>query len=152
MKDNKILFTAKQKANEIFINEGNDVHIKKDKMIKKSKIIQNLDGFNDVITDEQEFKIKYDQANFSLEVTFMHNGMNTNWAPKNIQNLKNLNGQFDHIPIQSKKNIILQNQARHTTFIFRKMDKKCFEAECHLSVSPLVVFAIAISQIIGPYN
>lgn len=156
IKDKEILFTAKQKDNEIFIGKGNEVHINDSKINKIATITQNNDGYNIVTTEDQEFKIQYiidnSKKSYSMKVKFIHEGLKINWSPKIPMNREKIRGMYNHQPIQSKKNIFLQNQAKHTTYIFRKMNKKTFEAECHSTVSPLIIFSIAISQIVGPYD
>ena len=66
-------------------------------------------------------------------------------------NPEQLCGKYNRKPIKSKKNIILQNKSRHTTFIVRKMDKLIYEAECNPTLSPIIAFSLAISEIIGPF-
>ena len=60
--------------------------------------------------------------------------------------------KFNHIPIQSKKNLMLKNKDGHPTFLVRKMDKKTYEIECFPTLSPLIIFALGISDIVGPYS
>lgn len=59
MKDGKIICMAKQKDNEIYIGEGQDIHISKNKIKNTVTITRNPEGYNIVSTDDQEFKIKY---------------------------------------------------------------------------------------------
>ncbi|KAK8836508.1 hypothetical protein M9Y10_037768 [Tritrichomonas musculus] len=156
--DNKVIYTAKQKDHQIFIGEGNEVHINENKMKRSATITQSREGYNIVSTEDQQFKINYLRTNpnefkksFSMKLTFMHNGLMIYWCPKIPTKYEKIYGEYQRQPIQSKKNILLQNKARHTTFIVRKMDKKIFEAECHSTFSPLIAFSIALSQIVGPF-
>lgn len=73
------------------------------------------------------------------------------WKPKIIENKEQLYGLYNKIPIKSKKNIILQNKHRHKAFIVRKMNKNLSEAEYNSSISPVIAFSIALSQIVGPF-
>lgn len=147
-KEGRILYTAKHKAKDIFISEGNDIHIHDNKF----KISQNSEGYNIVNTDDQEFKITYiptgTKKQYSLETSFVHEGKKLYWSPKESD--ANLNGEFNHVPIPSKKNIVLKNPAGSPTFIFRKMGNDVYEAECLSSLNPLVIFSISLSQIVGP--
>ncbi|KAK8838646.1 hypothetical protein M9Y10_032682 [Tritrichomonas musculus] len=151
-KDNQILYMAKIKNNEIFIGPGNNFHISENKIENTAHIVRDYQGYNIVNTDDQEFKIKYLKYGdkYSMNVSFSHKGTRLNWRPKQPKNSTSYNGEFHHQPILSKKNIILQNPRNHPTFILRKMDKKMFEAECHPGVNPIIVFSVALSQILGP--
>lgn len=156
LKDKKVLFMAKQKLNEIFIGEGENFHIKEMKFENSAKICQNADGYNVINTDDQEFKVTYVpvgyKKHFSLKTSFTHNGKKLDWSPKEIENMSKLVGEFNHMPIQSKKNLLLKNKAGHPTFLVRKMDKKTYEIECLPSLNPLIIFALGISDIVGPYS
>lgn len=156
--DDRLLFSAKQKINQIFIAEGKNIHINDKQIKKKATITQNRRGYNVIRTEEQDIKIKYLRTNpndfkksFSLKISFLHGNSLVSWIPKFLKNNEKLNGSFNHHPLHSKKNIILQNRSKNTTFIIRKMSKNGYEAECHSSLSPLIAFSIAISQIVGPY-
>lgn len=155
IKDGQVICSAKQKDNELVIAEGDKVHIRNDK--KNSAIItQNREGFNIVSMGDQDFKISYVpiglDKKYSMKVSFVHKTTKLTWTPKIPKYATCINGEYAHIPLHSKKNIILQNPFGHPTFILRKMKKMAYEAECHPGVSPLVVFAISLSQIVGPYS
>ncbi|KAK8881512.1 hypothetical protein M9Y10_004249 [Tritrichomonas musculus] len=155
----KILFTAKQKIHQIFIGDGNEIHINDKSKQKRAIITQSTDGFNMVNADDQSIKIIYCRTSpnqfkkkFSLYFDFMHCNSMVHWKPKPFENEEKLKGSYNRQPIHSKKNIILQNKAKHTTFILRKMNKQLYEAECHSTISPIIVFSIALSEIVGPFN
>lgn len=151
-KDNQVLYMAKIKENEIYIGEGQNFHISENKIENTARITRDCRNYNVVNTDDQEFKVKFLQygTKYSLNTTFSHHGTQLTWRPKGPKNESSYNGEYNHVPKPSRKNIILQNTSNHVTFILRKMSKKSFEVECHPGVSPLVVFSIAISQITGP--
>lgn len=154
IKDGKVILSAKQKDNEIVIAEGNEVHLRYEGKCS-CRITQNRE-YNIVSLRDQEIKINYvskgPDKQYSMKFSFDHKGTKLSWSPKRPKNETSFNGEYCHIPIPSKKNIILQNPSRHPTFIVRKMKKQIFEAECHPAVNPNIVFAISLSQIIGPYN
>ena len=153
MKDNKIIYMAKIKNNSILIGEGDDFHIRDNKYVNTAKITRYRNGYNIVSTNDQEFKIEYlywSDGSYSLKVSFNHQVNQLNWRPKKTKKLTRFKGGYNHVPIQSKKNTILQNSSNLSTFIVRRMSKKLFEAECNQAVNPLIVFAIALSQIVGP--
>ena len=152
MKDNQVICMAKQKDDEIYIGEGNDVHISENKSNNTAIIIRTRNRFNVVETNDQEFKIKYvkNGINDSIEVSFDHNGTRLEWRYKQPKRFASYKGGYGNAPIVSKKNLILQNPFNKPTFIVRKMSKKVYEAECNPNVKPMVVFAIALSQILGP--
>lgn len=86
--DGRILYTAKQRANEIFIGQGNDVHIHENKFDNSAQILQNSDGYNIVNTDNQQFKIAYvpigTKKQYSLQTSFNHKGKMLDWSPKEM--------------------------------------------------------------------
>lgn len=151
LRKGRVLYMAKQKNNDIFIGEGSDFHIHEKKFDNSAKISQNSEGYNIVNTDDQEFKIVYvpfgSKKQYSLKTSFVNRGKRVAWIPSFSNNF---NGESNHVPIQSKKNILLKNKAGHPTFIVRRMSKICFEVECHSSLNPLIVFSLGISQIVGP--
>ena len=155
LKDGKVILCAKQKDNEIVIAEGNEVHIRNENK-NSARITQNREGVNIVSMKDQEIKIRYVvlgvDKQYSLKLSFFHKGTKLTWNPKQAKYATSFNGEYCHIPVQSKKNIILQNPSKHPTFIVRKMKKMTYEAECHPAVNPNIVFAISLSQIVGPYN
>lgn len=154
----EVLFAAKQKINQVFICDGKEIHINDKKTKKRAIITQNTEGYNIASIDDQIIRINYYRTNpsqfkkyFSLKLSFINNDIFHHWTPKVLKKPEQLYGSYNHHPIKSKKNIILQNKEKHTTLIVRKMSKKLYEVECHSSISPIIVFSIAISQIIGPY-
>ena len=155
LKGNKVLYMAKQKMNEIFIGEGDNFHIHERKFENSASILQNGEGYNIINTDDQEFKVIYvpigSKKQYSLRTSFIHNGSKLDWSPKEVVNLNNLNGQYNHAPMPSKKNIILKNKSGHPTFLVKKVAKKTYEIECYPTLSPLVIFSLGISEIVGPY-
>lgn len=152
--DGRILYTAKQKQNEIFIGQGNDVHIHENKLENSAQILQNSEGYNIVNTDEQQFRINYilygSKKQYSMQTSFNHKGKMLDWSPKDPESITSYAGEYNHEPIPSKKNTILRNPNGNPTFLFRKMAKNTFEIECVNALNPLIVFAIGISQVVGP--
>lgn len=156
VKDGQTILSAKQKDNEIFICSGNDVHINEEKFRNDARITQNRQYFNIITTDEQTFKITYIpkgfDKQFSMKLTFVYKQSQLTWTTKYPKVPTTIYGELNHIPINSNKNIVLQNPAGQVTFIVRKMKKREFEAECNPSLSPIIAFSIALSQIVGPYS
>ena len=162
IKDGQVLLTAKQKNEFIVIGTGSDCHISTDTSNHVANIIQNEDFYNDVSVEDQKFIVKYvslgKAGHYSIELSFQHNGNTYYWGPRDPYNkmkdygytLK-LAGEYHHHPIRSRKNTVLQNPEGQTTFIVRKMDENFFEAECHPDVPQTIAFAIALSDIIGPF-
>lgn len=152
MKDDKIIFMAKQKYDRIYISEGETIHISEKKTTNPTEIVRNCKGFNLIKIHDQEFTIKYLKygEKFSVCLSFQHDGEERSWIPKQTKDREILKGEFDHMPVKSKKNMILQNQKNHPTFILRKMKHHVYEVECHKEVNPIIAFSIGLSQIIGP--
>lgn len=152
MKDDQILFMAKQRFNEIHIGKGQNCHLKKNKSQNVAKMTRDYKGFNIAKVKNQEFKIKYLKKNgrFYIKTAFDHKCGRQLWGPResNVKSL--LRGEYDHDFIKSNKNLVLVNERNNPTFILRKSAKNIFEAECSQQADPTVIFAIAISQIIGP--
>lgn len=157
----KVVFTAKNKDNLIVIGKGTEVHLKKDKSNHVGRIIMESGGINYVSCDNQQFRIKYIYLNgpetFSIDTQFLNRGSLLHWKPKLPQynNSTNsytlsLHGEFHHDPMKSVKNTVLINDKGQTSFIVRKMANQDFEVECHPYISQVVVFALALSQLIGP--
>lgn len=151
-KDNQVIYTAKLKGNDIYIGEGIDFNIKENDTKDTVKITRCKNGYNIINTGDQEIKVNYIQiGNYnSLNVSFKHNGKQLNWIPRQPKSKIGLHGGYGRVPIQSKKNTMLQNLQHRLSFICREMPKKIFEAECNKDIDPRIVFAIALSQIIGP--
>lgn len=152
MKDDEIIYMAKLKYDEIFIAEGDDFHIKKKHEKNVTQIKRNTRGYNEIITDNHDFKIKYskDGQKFPMSVTFGYNGHKINWNPKDAEHSEFIKEGSDNIPKKSKKNFMLQNSYNLPTFILRKMSSRYYEVECFPTVDPVIVFSIALSGIIGP--
>lgn len=153
-KDGKVIYMAKQKTTEVFIGSGEDFHISDNKIENTANIARDCKGFNIVRIEDQEFKIKYLRVgeNFSLDLSFIQKGNKINWTHKKARNISSFKGEYNHIPIDSKRNMILQNKKNQTEFILRKMTRKSFECECHQTVNPIIAFSIALSQILGPFS
>lgn len=152
-KDKTILFSAKIKKDEIHISSGKNSHSTENKVKNVAIIKRNGLGFNIVNLNDQEFKIKFVKfgSKYSLDVTFSNNGSVLNWIPREPKNEKEFYGQYNRVPISSKRNIILQStKSRNPTFIIRKMSKKTVEIECHPLINPIIAFSIAVSHAVGP--
>lgn len=149
--DNKIIYSAKQKYDEIVIGKGQICHLQNSNE-NVAKITRNFKGYNSVETKDQDFKINYLKfgEKFFVKTSFDHSIGKQNWRPieKDCPNM--LRGEYDHNVVHSRKNVVLQNKRNHPTFILRKVSNKIYEFECHPIADPVVVFAIALSQIIGP--
>ena len=95
----------------------------------------------------------------SIHVTFpLNEDKMVTWSPKPPKYdpvadkyYLNFNGEHHHTPMKSKKNIVLQNEKGHPTFIVRKMYNEKYEIECLPLVDPLIAFIIGLSDIVGPY-
>ena len=153
MKDNKIIYMAKLKYNKIYIGEGDNFHIRKNKE-NSTHIDRNIQGYNIIRNSDQEFKIKYskDGQRFPMTATFTYNGHKIRWDPKDAEYQEFIKDGSKIKPCKSKKNLMLQNSYNHPTFILRKMSKIFYEVECFPTVDPLIVFSIALSGIIGPIS
>ncbi|KAK8875659.1 hypothetical protein M9Y10_005833 [Tritrichomonas musculus] len=149
-KDNQIIYMAKTKRDEIFIGKGTDFHISENKIENTARVKFNSNGYNIVNTDEQEFKIEFVKIknSYSMDISFMNNGQKLHWIPKIPKNQIEIEGEYYHRPIPSKRNIMLQNNKNNPTLIIRKMSTKIIEVECHPAVNPISVFAIALSYVI----
>lgn len=152
IKNGEVLFMAKQKYDKITIGEGKNCHINENKHINAARITRDTRGYNIVTTNDQQFKIRYQKngEKFSIKTSFDHKSGKQIWEPMEPKNQNLINGEYDHKAIQSRKNLILQNPRKCPAFIVRQMEKKVFEAECHPDCDPVIAFAIALSQIIGP--
>ena len=153
-KDNQILYMAKAKDDEILIFKGSDFNSNENQLEYVAKVNRTKNGYNIVNTGDQEFKVNFIQiGNYnSLNVSFKHNGEQLFWIPRQPKSKIGLNGGYGRAPIQSKKNTMLQNLKQRPSFICREMPKKVFEAECNKNIDPVIPFAIALSQIIGPLS
>lgn len=151
IKDEKIIYMAKQRYEKIVIGEGKNCHLKNNQE-NVAQMTRDFRGYNIVNTREQEFQIKYlkDGPKFYVKTSFDHKNGKQVWLPIQSKTQALINGEYNHIPLKSRKNIVLKNHRNRPSFIVRKMDKKVFEVECHPDCDPIVAFSIAISQIIGP--
>ena len=143
---------AKVKRNNIYIGKGSDLHISENKIQDSAKITRRDEGYNIVNTDDQEFRISYVKTrdSYSLNVSFVSNGIKQVWKPKEVYSLEEFDGERHHTAMMSKHNIILQNSKNKPVCIIRKMTNKYIEVECHPDINPVIVFAIGLSQIVGP--
>ena len=131
MEDDKVVFTAKQKFDDIVIAEGKNCHFKESEQTTMAKIKRDYKGLNIATVRDQEIKIRYlkDGEKFLVKTEFNHRLGKQTWTPKQIKCDEMFKGQFDHKFIKSNRNIILQNTKKHPTFILRKTAKKIFEVE-----------------------
>ena len=160
IKEGHNLLSAKKKGSLIVIGKGADIHLKSATINHCAQIVQDQ-MYNTITADGQKIILKYvrcaDSGAISMNVSFIHNGNQLYWFPKepklNIRTggygLK-LSGAYHHTPVTSKRNAALKNAQGRTTFIVRKMAENFYECECHPEVSQTIVFAIALSSIIGP--
>ncbi|KAK8842371.1 hypothetical protein M9Y10_025951 [Tritrichomonas musculus] len=154
VKDGKTVCMAKFKDDELYIGEGDDFRISENRVENVARVYRNRAGCNVIQTNDQDIKIKFipNGDRYSISLSFFHEGRKMNWTPRKPNSLANYKGAYKHIPIASKRNLILQNSSNQCTFIVRKMSKKIFEVECNPKVRPIIVFAIALSDIIGPLS
>lgn len=161
--ENEILFSAKQKENAVFLAKGSNIHIDKNKCKHVAHIHRINCGGNVITIGNEKFKVNYAESGkpdlLSLSATFPFKGETVTWTPKEpkYDAMKdkyylNFHGEYHHTPIRSNKNIVLQNNHGHTTYIVRKMDNNLYEIECLPVVDPLVAFTIGLCDIIGQYT
>ena len=159
----KVLYSAKQKYNDIYIGDGKSIHINKDTSNHVGHIYQDNNKTNFVLADKDKYEIKYVDSgrpkHYSLSVTFPYKDKQVTWTPKiprydSVKNKYYLNfhGEYHRNPIKSGKNIVLVNSSGHTAFIARKMADNVFELETLPSVNPLIVFTIGLCDIVGQYD
>lgn len=163
MVNNKVIYSAKHKDNIIVVGKGPNVHLNKDRSNHVCKISMETGGVNNVSCENQQFRVKYVYLNgpqlFSIETEFSNRGTRLHWKPKQpkFNNTTNsytfpLYGEYNHQPMKSLKNTVLTNDNDEWTFIVRKMANQDFEVECNQNVSQIIIFALALSQLIGPDN
>lgn len=162
--DETLLFSAKKNYYDIFIVDGSDVHIEKNKQNHIGQIHQHTDGYNIIRARDLKFKLWYVNSgkpdDLSIEVSFPFDDQRrVEWSPKKPVHdpvkdkyFLNFAGNYHRVPIKSSRNIVLQNADGHSTFICRKMDQKTFEVECLPEINPLIAFEIGLSDIVGPYT
>ena len=158
--NNEVLFTAKRKKNQIVIGKGQSVHLNKDRSNHIGQISMD-NGVNKVTCDSQEFQVKFvylaGPGCFSIDTEFMHDGMHLHWKPK-MPKYKDitqtyslsLHGEYHRNALKSARNTVLCNDKGEMTMIVRKTGEDEFEVECNPKVSKSIIFAIGLSQIIGP--
>ena len=162
VKDNQIILSAKQKGARFVIGSGNQVHIKKDTHNQVATMVQSTDCYNTVQAEGQQFVIRYvtdgKMGHYAIEVNFIYKGNEMLWTPeetfahmKKHDRSPDVTGEYDREPIHSKKNLVLRNPDGNVTFLVRKMDIGFYEAECNKDLPETFAFAIAISEIVGPY-
>lgn len=156
-----VMFTAKIKDFDVYIGEGNSVHIKKNTGNHVAHIFQYDNDHNIIRLKDQQFRLQYVNSGkpgyLSIDVAFSFKDQQLRWTPMTPRFDKvtghyylNLSGEYHHNPIKSKKNIALQNAKGNPTFILRKMSSHVYEIECLPIVDPLIIFTIGLSDIIGP--
>ena len=159
-----ILYTAKQKENDIIIGEGSFVHMNHHKENHVGHIVQESNHrINQIkLKGQKPFTVKYvdsiKENHLSLEVTFYDGSKKMTWTPKaphfNTETNRfclDLSGMWNRSSIKSKRNIVLQNLDGNISFIVRKVDQNVFKIEANPKYDPLLMFAIGISEIVGPY-
>lgn len=158
----EVLFTAKRKDQDIYIGKGDDVHIANDSN-HVARIYQDKASNNFIFIDHDQYVLKYVDSGKpntkSVAITFPYKDRQIVWTPKTpkynaLKNKYYLNyhGEYHHHPLHSRRNIVLQNPDGHSTFIARKMEEQLFELEALPVINPLLIFAIGLSDIIGPYG
>ena len=157
----KTLFTAKKRDNEVFIAKGDEVHISKKEdhvaYIKQNEASKN----NTVSINNMKFTVNYKffREAFWIDASFpFKNGIEhltpvkPKYDKKNKKYIFDLSGAYHHKSIDSIRNVVLQSGNGNKNFIVRKVLKYTFEIECDQELDPLIAFTIAISEIIGPYG
>ncbi|KAK8895463.1 hypothetical protein M9Y10_023929 [Tritrichomonas musculus] len=157
----KTLFTAKKRDNEVFIAKGDEVHISKKEdhvaYIKQNEASKN----NTVSINNMKFTVNYKffREAFWIDASFpFKNGVEhltpvkPKYDKKNKKYIFDLSGAYHHKSIDSIRNVVLQSGNGNKNFIVRKVLKYTFEIECDQELDPLIAFTIAISEIIGPYG
>ncbi|KAK8836581.1 hypothetical protein M9Y10_037515 [Tritrichomonas musculus] len=154
LKDCSILYTAKYKKNHFYIGSGDCFHIHEKRVENCAQITCDKDNYNKVVREDQEFAICFVgySGGYSIDVSFENNGEKLHWEPKEVKEDAEFDGEYKHSPIHTDRNIILQDSKMKNCLIIRKMSKEVIEAECNPDVNPIIIFAIAISQIIGPFS
>lgn len=156
----QVLYSAKYKDNTIVIGQGPVVHLNKDRSNHVGQITMEK-GFNYVNCENQKFRVNFvfqtGPGTFSMDTEFLHEGNYLHWKPKlpkynaetNSYTLS-LHGEYHHRLLKSTKNTVLVNDQDKTCLIVRKVGEEEFEVECNPNVSKTVIFALALSQLIGP--
>lgn len=160
MNNNEILFAAKHKNNITVIGKGNNVHLKTDSANHECRIITE-NGINSVYCANQKFRVSFvyltTAKTFSMDIVFVLDGNQRHWKPMKPrldEATKNyvlpLRGEYNHPCLKSSKNTALVNDRDELCLIMRQVSEDTFEAECNPSVPPIIIFSIAMCQIIGP--
>ena len=156
-----VMFTAKQKDCDIYIGEGNEVHINKMRDKHVAHIFQCDSDHNLIRLKDFQFRLQYVNSgkpgHISIDVGFPLGDKDIRWTPKTPRYdmetnryYLNYSGQYHHEPIKSRRNIVLQNLKGNPTFIVRKVRPHVYEIECLPAVDPLIAFTIGLSDIVGP--
>ena len=161
--NDRILYSAKQKNKEIFIGYGCNVNISQSQN-HVARITQHVaTQSNTIKVGNASFNCKYNisesSGDVSMIISFPTNNQIMTWTPKppkydmtTDKYYLNFHGQYHHKAIRSPKNMVLQNQVGHPTFIVRKMAKNLYELECNHNIDPLIAFTIGLSDIVGPFK
>lgn len=158
--DNKLVLTAKRKNNLIVIGKGSTIHLNKDRSSHVAQITTG-NGINIVNCENQNFRVNYvyltGPKSFSMDVEFTTLGRKLHWKPKmpKFNNATNtytlpLGGEYHRKSIKSNANTVLVNDHGERCMIVRKTNELEFEIDCNPRVPQAIIFALAISQIIGP--
>ena len=157
-RNGQILFSAKQKDNDIFFAEGEEVHVSQ-KETHLAHINQHM-MTNTIYTKMSRFNLKYVKTGrrYSIEAYFPLDDKMTlfgtrkpKYDPKKEKQSINYNGEYHHKPLPSARNIILEDKDGKAAFITRKMSDTTYEVECLPTVEPLVAFCLGVSDIVGPF-
>lgn len=162
-KDGIETLAAKKHGNEIVIGKGTHIHINKDISNHIGKIVQGFKHSNTININNQTFTLSYIPniltGCYSMQASFKNQGKQLDWSPKpphySAKHTKfyfNLGGMYHHKALVSRKNTVLQNSNGQATFIVRKIADCIYECECHPALEPEIVFALGISQIVGPFE
>ncbi|KAK8886779.1 hypothetical protein M9Y10_042249 [Tritrichomonas musculus] len=74
------------------------------------------------------------------------NSKQSKFNPETQKYYLNFNGEYQHVPMISSRNIVLENKEGLPNFIVRKMDLNLYEIECSQILDPLSVFTRAFQQ------
>lgn len=160
LKNNKPLLSAKVKGNKIFFSNKDDTNFDTNSQNVLYRIERERDLTNKVILNNQKFDIKHilgNDTHFSMETSFQLNDKTISWVSKekdlktNSSEYKSLiSGMFNRPFKKSDKNIALKDKNGKTQFIVRKVWHHSFEVECSPDLPEMIVFSIAVTQIVGP--
>lgn len=161
MANNIVIQMAKKRGVSIFIGQGHNVHIS-EKSKHLGKVIQTLEHYNIIYIHNHKFKIKYtklpETGKYSITFKFTENHLGLDWTPidkdlcSNTKLCPEICGQFNHSPIPSRRNTVLENLNGCIKFIVRKMKNNIYEIECPANLDQTIAFALGICQIVGPFE